>query len=112
MFQKFELTYPLCQEVTIFIWNILSNLRYFIRQRQIYNTEEIVSFDVESLFTTVPNNKTIDIIIKDLYSDNKLKTVTKITRNKHAKLLKICAQEAHFMCNSELFEQIDGIVMG
>ena len=37
----------------------------------------MVSFDVESLFTTVPTiNETIHII-KDLNSDNKLKIVTK-----------------------------------
>ena len=36
----------------------------FIRQRKISNTEEMVSFDVESLFTNVPTNETIHIIIK------------------------------------------------
>ena len=62
----------------------------FIRQRQIPNTDEMVSFDAESLFTNVPTKETIDIIIKDMHSDNKLKTVTKIIRNNMQKLLKIC----------------------
>ena len=60
----------------------------FMQQRKISNTEVIVSFDVESLFTNVPTNETIDIIIKDLYSDNKLKTVTKITQKQHAENIK------------------------
>ena len=47
----------------------------FIRQRKISNKEEMVSFDVESLFTNVPTNETVDIIIKDLYNDNKLKII-------------------------------------
>ena len=38
----------------------------FIRQRKISNTEEMVSFDVKSLFTNVSTNETIDMIIKDL----------------------------------------------
>ena len=41
----------------------------------------MVSFDVESLFTNVPTNEKIDIIIKDLYNDDKLKTIVKITQN-------------------------------
>ena len=28
------------------------------------------------------------------------------------RLVKICTQEAHFMCTSELYEKIDGVVMG
>ena len=70
------------------------------------------SFVVESLFTNVPTKETINIILKDLFSDNKLKNVTKITQNKIQKLLKICTQEDHFMCNSEFYEQIDGEAMG
>ena len=72
----------------------------FIRQRKISNTEEMVSLDFENLFKNVPTNETIYLIIKDLYCDNKLKTVTKITGNNMQKQLKICTQEAHFMCNS------------
>ena len=55
----------------------------------------MVSFNVESLFTNVPTNENMYIIIKDLYSDNKLKTITKITQNNTQKLLKICTLEAH-----------------
>ena len=54
----------------------------------------------------------MDIIIKNLYSDNKLKTVTKITPHNMQKLLKISTHEAHFMCNSEFYEQLDGVAMG
>ena len=78
----------------------------FIRNRQINNDEEMVSIDVESLFTNVSTNETIDIIIRDLYLDNKLKNVTKISENSMRKLLKICTQEAHFMFNNEFYEQI------
>ena len=72
----------------------------------------MVSFDVESLFTNIPTNDTIDIIIKDLYNDNKLKTIMKITQNNMQKLLKICTQESHFICNNESYEQIDGVAIG
>ena len=60
----------------------------------------------------VSTNETIDIIINDLYSDNKLKTVMMIARNNMQELLKVCTQEAHFKCNSEFYEQIDGVAMG
>ena len=84
----------------------------YIRQRKISNTEEMVSFEVESLFTNVRNNETIDIILKDLYNDNKSKTIVKITQNNMQKLLKIFTQESHFICNNELYEQLDGVAMG
>ena len=60
----------------------------FIRQRKICNTEDMVSFDVESLFMNVTSNETIGIIIKDLYSDNKLKTIMQITQKQHAETIK------------------------
>ena len=69
----------------------------FIRQRQISNAVEMVSFDVKSLFANVPINKTIDIIIKDLYRDNKLKTVTKTIRNNMLKLVKIDTKSSFHM---------------
>ena len=81
-------------------------------QRQISNTKEMVSFDVESLFANVPTNETINVIIKGLYSDYKLKTVMKITRNNMQKLLKICTQEAHFISNRSFMNKlIDGVAM-
>ena len=52
----------------------------------------MVSFGVESLFKNVPTNETIDTLIKDLYNDNKLKTIAMITQNSMQKLLKICTQ--------------------
>ena len=76
----------------------------FIRQRKMSNTEEMVSFDLKSLFTNVPTNETIDIIIKDLYNENKLKTIVKITQNNMQKLLKICTQKSHFIYNNEFYE--------
>ena len=49
-----------------------------------------------------------------MYNDklHKLKTIAKITQNNMQKLLKICTQESHFMCNNEFYEQIDGVAMG
>ena len=60
-------------------YNYVQDSFEFICQQKISNTKEIVSFDVESVFINLPTNKTLDIIIKDLHSNNKLKTVTKIT---------------------------------
>ena len=70
----------------------------FIRPRQIPNTEEMVSFDVKILFTNILTNEKEDIMIKDLYSDNKLKIVTKITQNNMQKLLKICVHKKLISC--------------
>ena len=52
---------------------------------------EMISFDVVSLFTNVPLEKTIDIIIKKVYKEKRIKT--KIKAGKLRKLLYLCSKE-------------------
>ena len=63
----------------------------------------MVSLGVESLITNVPTYEIIDIIITDLFSENKLKTVMKVTQSSRQKLLNLGTQAAHFMNNSEFY---------
>ena len=72
----------------------------------------IASLDVESLFTNVPVEATIDIICKYCYDHPtlpKLKIPVQLLRQ----LLSICTRESAFRSpNGKLFQQIDGIAMG
>ena len=69
-----------------------------------------VSFDVKSLFTNIPLNKTIDIILNKIYKQNKLKTAFKNRTLK--KLLRDACTKTPFSINGELYRQIDGVSMG
>ena len=70
----------------------------------------MVSYDVTSLFTNVPLDFTIDIILRKIYAEKLIKT--KISRNEMKMLLELCTKELHFSYNNETYKQVDGIVMG
>ena len=71
---------------------------------------QMISFDVVSLFTNVPLDKTIDIIIKKVYKEKRIKT--KIKAGKMRELLYLCTREGHFTFNDETYVQTDGVMMG
>ena len=73
--------------------------------------EDIASLDVESLFTNVPVEETIKIILDRVYRSEKdpLPIPEKILQD----MLKSCTMEAPFLSHrGELFRQVDGVAMG
>ena len=71
--------------------------------------DNMVSFDVVSLFTKVPLPETIEIIINYLYEENK--NIMPIERKVLRKLMFIATQGI-FMFDGKLYKQIDGVTMG
>lgn len=55
----------------------------------------MLSFDVESLVTSMPTLETIDIILRLAYPKNR-KYFHGLTKDELKKLLKVCTQESHF----------------
>ena len=73
--------------------------------------EDIASLDVESLFTNVPVEETINIILDRVYRSemDALPVSEDVLKN----LLKACTMEAPFLSHQgELFRQVDGVAMG
>ena len=70
----------------------------------------MTSFDVVSLFTNVPLEVTIDIILSKVY-DKKL-IHTKIKRKDMKTLLLLCTKNVPFMFNDEMYMQVGGVAMG
>ena len=70
----------------------------------------MLSFDVKSLFTNVPLNRTIDIILKRIYEKNEI--VTSITKNEMKEMLILCTKNVHFTFESRTYVQTDGVAMG
>ena len=72
----------------------------------------IASLDVESLFTNVPIDSTIDIIIKHAYNHPSIPS-PQISQNLLKQLLYLCTKELPFRSPDEkLYIQINGVAMG
>ena len=81
-----------------------------VRGTNIPEGHELISFDVVSLFTSVPLDYTIEIILDKIYKDKLIKT--KLKREERKKLLQICTKEMHFSFNGVIYRQINGVAMG
>ena len=69
-----------------------------------------ISIDVVRLFTNIPLRQTIDIILRKVYKEKKIKT--NIRKENIKKLLFICTQGLLFQFNGEMYAQIDSVMMG
>ena len=72
--------------------------------------EEDVSYDVESLFTNIPINETIDFICDEIYIHKKRQPICR--RFVFNKLLLKLTTERTFRINEQFCKQIDGVFMG
>ena len=79
-----------------------------IREKKIDKEFEMVSF--VSLFTPVPLDCTIDIILDKIYNQNLIST--KLTREEMKLLLEVCTKEMHFSFDGNIFRQVNGVAMG
>lgn len=101
-----ELTTPLIpkqhsvQDTFTFVREI-QNLRY--------DRYYLCSYDVSSLFTSIPLKEVIDIAVDKIFES---KPDIKISRNDLIKLFMISTAETHFQFNGQMYDQIDGVAMG
>ena len=70
----------------------------------------MISFDVKSLFTNVPLDETISIVLRKIYDEGKIET--NIPRNVMKELLLLCTKHVHFTFNGDIYIQLDGVAMG
>ena len=68
----------------------------------------LVSYDVTSLFTSIPLQETIDIAINLIFNHN---PTLNITKKELKKLFLFATSQTHFIFNGKFYNQIDGIVM-
>ena len=65
---------------------------------------------MESLFTSIPLSRTVNIILDRIYNENLL--TTNIKKRTLRKLLKDCCTKNAFTFNNIIYEQIYGVSMG
>ena len=70
----------------------------------------MVSLDVVSLFTNVPLDFTIEIILDKLFKDEMVKT--KLNRSELKELLGLCTKKMHFSFDNQIYKQTNGVALG
>ena len=68
------------------------------------------SLDVDSLFTNIPLDETIDICINQLFENTD--TVEGFTKSELKQLLCLATKESYFIFNGLLYQQTDSVAMG
>ena len=81
-----------------------------MRKQKVSDGYQMVSFGVASLFTNVPLDETIQIILWRVYINKEINI--KIPEKEMKDLLHLCTKNVYFIFNGEIFIQIDGVVMG
>ena len=66
--------------------------------------------DVAPLFTNIPVDETIDIISNHLFANSMY--FEGFDRSQFTKLLSLSVRNCHFIFNSRIYQQIDGVAMG
>ena len=70
----------------------------------------MAALDVDSLFTSIPLDETIDISIDSLSKDDE--NTPKIPKDVFRNLLTVTTKESFFTFNNKFYKQIDGVSMG
>ena len=79
---------------------------------QLQENECMMSFDVNSLFTSIPINPAITIIRKHLEQDKDLNQRTNMTVNHICCLLAFCLKNTYFQYKGRYYEQTEEVAMG
>ena len=69
----------------------------------------MVSFDVKYLYTDVPLEYTIDLVLKIIYNGE---LSTDLTRPEIKKMQTLYMENVHFRFNGNIYLQTDGVAMG
>ena len=85
-----------------------------IHELKINKGEILVSYDVSSLFTNVPLDETIEILVNRALTNNSFNTTHNLalTRTDLVDLLSVATKGQLFQFDGALYEQTDGVAMG
>ena len=96
-----------CSQYTV------NNTKHFIKwikHEKIPTGYQIISFDGTSLFTSIPLDKTIEIILQHIYNRNEI--TTQIPKEVMKELLLLCTKEVHLAYSNGIYQQNDDVAMG
>ena len=68
------------------------------------------SLDVDSLFTNIPLEETIEICTNELFKESD--TVEGLSKTEFKEFLSLATKDSHFIFDGTLYKQINGVAMG
>ena len=74
------------------------------------NNYIMASFDIKSLYTNVPLNETINIILDQAFHNNS--EYCKFDKGQLKKYLELSLLDNYFLFDKQLYKQLDGLAMG
>ncbi|XP_072048444.1 uncharacterized protein [Amphiura filiformis] len=92
----------------------ISNSQQFvelIQDQRVEEDEELRSYDVSALFTSVPVDKALRIVRSRLEQDSALGDRTELTPDQIVRLCETCLKQ-YFIYNGDYYEQLHGAAMG
>ena len=82
----------------------------FTKHQKVPGGHKMVSFDIVFLFTNVPIDTTIDIILKRIYDNNEINI--SITKKEMKELILLCTKGVSFIFDGKIYVQTNGVTMG
>ena len=70
----------------------------------------MTSFDIEFLFTNIPLEETVNIIVDKLFKNNT--EVNNLTKGSFQSLLELATLDSFFIFDGKYYKQKDGVAMG
>ena len=103
---------PILSEFTVNEYTLKNSYEFFDSMSSLHlpNSFFMASFDIQSLFTNVPLDETINICIKHLFNDSS--NFLGMTKNIFKNLMSLCVKDFYFLFDGVLYKQIDGVGMG
>ena len=90
--------------------NTLLRTLFLFVKKFLIQTLNLASFDIQSLFTNIPLDGTIDICVDMVY--NKRKKVKGMLKRHFKQLLTLSVKSSFFLINGVYYKQIDSVAMG
>ena len=83
-----------------------------LRDLEIPPAQKLASYDVTALFTSVPVDKTLEVITERLHADDTLTSRTEMTIPQIVELLDFCLNTTYFIYDGTCYQQTHGAAMG
>ena len=83
-----------------------------MKTKDVLEDEELVSYDVSALFTSVPVDKALDVVRARLEQDDTVSERTTLQIDEFIQLLEIVTTSTYFVFDKQFYRQIHGAAMG
>ena len=101
---------PILNPLTKNEYTVKDSFQFAEQIREQGPTLSMSRLDVDSHFTSIPLDETIDICVNQLFENTD--TVEGFTKSELKQLLSLATKESYFIFNGLLYKQIDGVAIG